>query len=129
MYGRTTGVNPNISTYGQTVSTIKQVSLVDLLSCAFLTNSILQMVFWRFDKSGAVTDYEAWLPTLQPYIDIVRGGPQNSSSQAATIGQLCTAAQQLCTGANQQYDSTECCVASLSRKPFGSWDEIWGDSA
>ena len=72
--------------------------------------------------------YDAWLPTLQQYTDLLYGTKPNPTVDAAVIGQLCGNTQALCTGANQQYDSLQDCVGSLSKKPYGSWDEVWGDN-
>jgi hypothetical protein len=41
---------------------------------------------------------------------------------------LCPEIQKACTGANQQYDSEADCTAKLGEKPFGSFDEAWGDN-
>jgi hypothetical protein len=41
---------------------------------------------------------------------------------------LCPVIQQRCTGSNQQYVSVDDCIAQLSLKPFGNYDEVWGDN-
>lgn len=86
------------------------------------------MAFWRFDDEGAVLHYDAWLPDLALYTDKLYGVDPNPSSKALVIDGLCTQAQSVCTGANQQYNSTAGCVASMTAKPYGSWDEVWGDN-
>ncbi|MCJ1477014.1 hypothetical protein MMC13_005685 [Lambiella insularis] len=110
VYGTTTGVNPNASTYGQIVTTIKQVA------------------FWRFDDEGAVLYYDAWLPNLNDYTTLLYGAAPYPQYEEAVIRNLCTEAQGLCTGSNTQYDDTDTCVSTLSAKPFGEWDELWGDN-
>ena len=113
VYGTTSGINPNASTYGQTITKIKQVA------------------FWRFDDKGAVIAYDAWLPSLQQYTDLLYGFSNgvNAQIEQTVIGQLCTSTQSLCQGPNQQYASVEDCQKQLSEKPFGNWDQAWSDTA
>lgn len=33
-----------------------------------------------------------------------------------------------CTGANKQWDSVDQCVATLTQKPMGTFDNLWGDN-
>ncbi|MCJ1243216.1 hypothetical protein MMC30_000413 [Trapelia coarctata] len=110
VYGKTTGVNPNASSYGQHITTIKQI------------------VFWRFDDAGSVIYYDAWIPNLKTYTRLQFGVASSPAVNAASIEQLCARAQTVCTGANQQYDSATSCIKTLSAKPFGDWDEVWGDN-
>ncbi|MCJ1351393.1 MAG: hypothetical protein MMC33_001377 [Icmadophila ericetorum] len=110
VYGATTGVNPNATTYGQQITTIKQIA------------------FWRFDDTGAVTNYDAWLPNLSQYTQLLYGVAISPAGEAANIQQPCTDAQQLCTGNNTQYSSVGDCIATLTSKPYGDWDEAWGDN-
>ena len=89
--------NANLSTNGQYLSTLKQVA------------------FWRFDDTGAVTSYDAWIPNLADW-DFLAEGQQNITNpyaQAATIEGLCPIIQQRCVGADQQY--TEYVFLSSSR--------------
>ena len=86
------------------------------------------MAFWRFDNAGAVLNYDAWLPNLNDYTRLLYGIAPSPPANAAQIQTLCERAQQLCTGSNTQYSSAACCVKELSRKPFGEWDELWGDN-
>lgn len=48
--------------------------------------------------------------------------------QAAAAQGLCPVIQQRCTGKDQQYSSVEDCAAQLGAKPFGNFDEAWGDN-
>ncbi|THV03491.1 hypothetical protein K435DRAFT_791698 [Dendrothele bispora CBS 962.96] len=48
--------------------------------------------------------------------------------QGAIATALCPGIQDRCTGANQQFNTTETCIAELSQKPFGTFDEAWGDN-
>ena len=63
------------------------------------------MAFWRFDDTGAVVSYDAWIPNLALW-DFLAEGQLNETNpyvQAATIEAICPLIQQRCTGANQQY--------------------------
>ena len=93
-----------------------------------LIDTIKQIAFWRFDDSGAVLYYDAWIPNLSDYTTLLYGTPLIPAFQTEAIEELCTSAQVLCTGNNMQYNSTEACVSTLSAKPFGNWDEVWGDN-
>ncbi|MCJ1306696.1 hypothetical protein MMC25_000339 [Agyrium rufum] len=111
VWGITTGVNPNFTaTYGKQTTTIKQYA------------------FWRFDDSGAVLNYDAYLPNLNPYTTALYGTGPTPQFQQATIQQICTNTQALCTGANTQYSSVGDCQGQLNAKPYGEWDEAWGDN-
>ncbi|MCJ1318139.1 hypothetical protein MMC15_003466 [Xylographa vitiligo] len=111
VYGTTTGVNPDVpETYGKYISTIKQVA------------------FWRFDDQGAVLYYDAWFSNLNDYTTLLYGTAPNPTYNSAIIEALCTEAEELCTGNNTQYTSKENCVSTLSAKPYGEWDEVWGDN-
>jgi len=95
-----------------------------------LINSInLQVAFWKFDDCGAVLKYDAWIPNLNDWI-VAGLGLQISNPQidSESIDQLCYGTQQRCTGANTQWDSTDQCVETLSQKPYGNYDEAWGDN-
>ncbi|KAJ8072314.1 hypothetical protein PM082_015873 [Marasmius tenuissimus] len=41
---------------------------------------------------------------------------------------LCPTIQKNCQGTNQQYTDQADCVAQLTQKPFGTFDEVWGDN-
>jgi len=88
-----------------------------------------KVAFWKFDESGAVAKYDAWIPNLN---DWIAGGLgiDNTSPQVAaqSIQRLCGTTQQQCTGANTQWSSIEECITTLSRRPFGNFDEAWGDN-
>jgi hypothetical protein len=57
-------------------------------------------------------------------------GIEISNPQVAeqSIEQLCGGTQQRCTGANTQWNSVEECIQDLSQKPYGNYDEAWGDN-
>src|SRR5215471_4498824 len=98
----------------------KIISLT-ILSC--------QIAFWKFDGQGAVLKYDAWLTNLNAWIEASTGVPiSNPRAQAGTIQQLCTVTQQRCTGLNRQWSSIDQCVSALSPKPYGNYDEAWGDN-
>jgi hypothetical protein len=94
-----------------------------------LTVLPFQVAFWKFDRDGAVLQYDAWVPNLNAWIEASTGIPINNPQRdAGTIEQLCAVTQQRCTGANTQWTSVDQCVGALSQKPFGNYDEAWGDN-
>ncbi|KAI0031128.1 hypothetical protein K488DRAFT_52754 [Vararia minispora EC-137] len=101
-----------------------------LLSPNAPTASLKQVAFWRFDDAGLVTHYDAWIPTLQLWVSATSGINYADPlvQEGLVAQQLCPQIQQRCTGANEQYPDVETCVADLSQKPFGSFDEAWGDN-
>ena len=72
--------------------------------------------------------YDAYLPSLGAYTALLYGTPATPLFQAATIEQICSSTQQLCTGKNQQFPTKEACVKTLSAKTFGTFDAAWGDN-
>ena len=111
VYGSTTGVVPNATTFGKEIAKIKQVA------------------FWRFDETGAVQYYDAWLPSLQSYTNLLYGRTTvNETVDAQVIKQLCSNTQAICKGPNQQYSSLDDCQTQLKSKPYGDWDASWGDN-
>ncbi|KAA6414115.1 MAG: hypothetical protein FRX48_02477 [Lasallia pustulata] len=89
--------------------------------------TLKQVAFWKFDREGAVLYYDAWIPNLAPY-NAIQTTTLTPQVEAGEIEQLCGAVQQECVGGNTQYNSTADCVRTLSGKPFGDWDEVWGDN-
>jgi len=88
-----------------------------------------QVSFWKFDKDGAVLKYDTWIPNLNAWIEASTGIPiSNPQLEAGTLQQLCAVTQQRCTGSNTQWTSVDQCVSTLSQKPFGNYDEAWGDN-
>ncbi|XMA15213.1 hypothetical protein WAI453_008004 [Rhynchosporium graminicola] len=88
-----------------------------------------QVAFWRFDSSGAVLQYNAWLPELAMWTKLAIGvDTSNSFVQTAVRSTLCTQIQENCSGPNLQYNSTAGCNAIMATKEFGSYDEVWGDN-
>ncbi|ROW13347.1 hypothetical protein VPNG_05460 [Cytospora leucostoma] len=89
-----------------------------------------QVAFWRFSASGAVLNYEAWIPTLELWNRLITGQDnQDPVVQKAQISRaLCPAIQQNCAGHNQQYTNVDDCIEQLSKKTFGNFDELWGDN-
>ncbi|KAL8683453.1 MAG: hypothetical protein Q9186_000608 [Xanthomendoza sp. 1 TL-2023] len=115
VYFRTTVHNPNATNDGQYLTTVKQIA------------------FWEFDKRGAVIKYDAWIPSLRLFANIVAGRgstvePLPPAAQAAAIQGVCGTVQSLCKGNNTQYDSLDDCAKTLTAKPFGDGDNIWSDS-
>lgn len=102
---------------------MREGSDLDGLNLARLMNSV-QVAFWKFDHTGAVLEYEAWVDTIRLYASI----SNVQLTDAEAIQQLCGITQQLCTGPNTQYSSVEDCIGVLSRKPFGDADNLWADN-
>jgi hypothetical protein len=48
--------------------------------------------------------------------------------QTATIQNVCTRAQAVCTGANTQYASITDCISQLTAKPYGTFADAWSDT-
>ncbi|THV03489.1 hypothetical protein K435DRAFT_638668, partial [Dendrothele bispora CBS 962.96] len=94
------------------------------------TTALKQIAFWRFDEQGQVMEYDAWIPNLQAWSSIATGVDYtNVNIQKGAIAfVLCPRIQDRCTGPNQQFNTTETCIAELSQKPFGTFDEAWGDN-
>ena len=88
------------------------------------------MAFWRFDKNGAVLNYDAWIPNLNNWTALESGVDTANvvAAQLPTIKGLCGTIQERCVGPNTQYDSLATCVSTLSKKPYGNLDEAWGDN-
>jgi hypothetical protein len=111
VWGDTVGVNKSVTaTYGKKITTIKQVA------------------FWRFDDDGSVIAYDAYLPSLALYTQLLYGTPVTTKYKTTVINTLCGQVDKLCTGENVQYNGTAECVKDLSSKDFGSWDEVFGDN-
>ena len=109
--------NPNSTDNGKYLTTLKQIA------------------FWEFDRHGAVTKYDAWIPNIRLYTSItsrgITGGtvaPPSPAQEAAAITSLCSTTQKLCYGDNTQYSSVSNCIDTLNSKPFGDEDNIWSDS-
>ncbi|KJX94040.1 hypothetical protein TI39_contig4223g00007 [Zymoseptoria brevis] len=93
------------------------------------TSTLAQVAFWRFDENGAVMYYHAWIPQLQLWIEAATGIDfKNVVIQKAVSTVLCPQIQDRCKGKDQQYTNVATCAAFLNLKPFGSFDEVWGDN-
>lgn len=87
------------------------------------------MAFWKFDEQGAVLKYDAWLPNLNAWTAAALGIEiNNAQANMANIIQICTVTQARCTGSSTQWDTIDQCVSVLSTKPYGNYDEAWGDN-
>jgi hypothetical protein len=103
----------------------------------FITK-LKEIAFWRFDSDGRIIAYDAWIPNLQnfvgkitdPSIQVYTGGAYapNATDMIITEAQICQLQAQFCTAGNQVYTSVDECMATLMSKPFGSYDEGWGDN-
>lgn len=73
--------------------------------------------------------YQAFIPTLQAWSKAALGIDFDDFFTAkSTALRICPVIQQRCQGANQQYANVVDRVAELEGKPFGSFDEAWGDN-
>lgn len=91
--------------------------------------ALKQIAFWKFDKAGAVLKYDAWIPNLNTWVESTTfASVTDTTFQARSIEAICANTQQRCTGSNTQWTSAAECVASLSKKPYGHYDEAWGDN-
>lgn len=96
-------------------------------------SSLKQVAFWRFDESGAVLYYDAYIPNLKAFTNTIGGLPRTDSvlpvmSQQQEIQYLlCPSIQSACTGPNQQYTDVADCVSVLNTKDYGDFGEAWGD--
>ncbi|KAF7309266.1 Secreted protein [Mycena indigotica] len=102
----------------------------------FLT-TLKQTAFWNFDSTGAVQRYDAFIPNLDPLASLTHGFGDNvdagvglfsPAGMAKLIGAVCEAQAQTCVGPDQVYSDANDCIATLSAKPFGRFDEAWGDN-
>ncbi|KAK4163294.1 hypothetical protein QBC43DRAFT_66533 [Cladorrhinum sp. PSN259] len=88
-----------------------------------------QVAFWKFDEEGAVLKYDAWIPNLNSWLEATTGAHiSDRNFQMYSIQEICAATQMRCTGGNTQWNSIGECVAVLSKKKYGSYDEAWGDN-
>ncbi|KAI9766011.1 MAG: hypothetical protein M1840_007018 [Geoglossum simile] len=111
VYLETARVNPGHPNNGEKLATLKQVA------------------FWRFDDCGAVVKYDAWIPNLNAWIESSVGVPiSNPDLQGNTTRGICKSTQRFCVGENTQWKDEEECVTKLSGKPYGTYDEAWGDN-
>lgn len=92
-------------------------------------STLSQIAFFHFNEKGAIDRYQAWIPNLQAWTKATTGiGFDSMQVQEAATEQLCPQIQKTCTGDNQQFSSIDDCSAQLSAKPFGNFDEAWGDN-
>lgn len=111
VYLYTSVVNPGCADHGTPLPPLKQVA------------------FWRFDKHGAVLKYDAWIPNLNSWVQSTSPAPLTDPQfQLQNIQQVCAVTQMRCTGANAQWDSIDQCVVTLLQRPYGNYDEAWGDN-
>lgn len=89
-----------------------------------------QVAFWNFDEDGAVLKYDAWIPNLNQWVLATNNVASitDLEFQGQSIASICTVAQERCTGANAQYSSVDECISVLSGRPYGDYDEVWGDN-
>lgn len=114
VYLDTTIVHPGSADDGQHVSTLKQVA------------------FWRFDDSGAVLHYDAWIPNLALWttklFGVNLGDGQVVNNLLAVLTNLCEQIQARCTKGNQQYLDIATCTLQLQLLTrFGTFGEVWGN--
>ncbi|MCJ1403608.1 hypothetical protein MMC11_006831 [Xylographa trunciseda] len=90
--------------------------------------TLKQVANWHFDDDGLVLKYDAWIPNLSNWTVIGLAADLSILAvQDVYINTICNEAQLRCVGANTQYSSVAQCISVLSAKPFGTFDEAWGD--
>lgn len=97
-----------------------------------------EIAFWRFDDSGLISAYDAWIPNLNDFVEkinnpsvgIYAGGNfvPSEAEQLGTIENICQLESIFCTGGNSQYSNITDCIGTLRAKPYGTFDETWGDN-
>ncbi|KAL1838032.1 hypothetical protein VTJ49DRAFT_3126 [Mycothermus thermophilus] len=88
-----------------------------------------QVAFWRFDKTGAVIKYDAWIPNLNSWVEATTAAyVADPQFRAGSIQQICKTTMDRCHGPNAQWSSFDECVEGLSNKRYGTYDEAWGDN-
>jgi hypothetical protein len=124
--------NSSSADNGRPLAPLKEVS--DNQSSAYARDHPIkcfafQVAFWKFDECGAVLKYDAWIPNLNDWIVAGLGiSISNPQVDMQSIQQLCATTQQRCTGSNTQWSSIDECISTLSQKPYGNYDETWGDN-
>ncbi|KAL0571008.1 hypothetical protein V5O48_010955 [Marasmius crinis-equi] len=121
---------PNVATSVVYLRTGKVDPATGQLVPGAKTYPLKQIAFWRFNDQGLVDKYDAWIPNIQPWISastgVDYGNPLVQAAVPATA--LCPTIQQNCQGSNQQFANQLDCIAQLTFKPFGTFDEVWGDN-
>ncbi|KAJ7476686.1 hypothetical protein FB451DRAFT_1087339 [Mycena latifolia] len=112
------------STVYLTVSTLN----ADGSAGAYIS-TLKQIAFWHFDATGAVLQYDAWIPSLDLFSVLAHGFDTSSpAGMNTTIQAVCGQQAQTCIGDNMVYSSADDCFQTLASKPFGRLDEAWGDN-
>lgn len=120
-------VNPGAPDDGTALAPLKQVSTT--AASPDVSDPPVQVAFWKFDHRGAVLKYDAWIPNLNAWVEASMGvDVTNPEFQAGSIEGLCDLTQVRCNGTNTQWSSVDQCVSTLSQKPYGNYDEAWGDN-
>jgi len=89
-----------------------------------------QTGFWRFNAAGEVINYDLDLIQLNDFTSqLTSSNYSNPVQQAISIAGLCQQTQERCTGANKQYNSIPECIQDITAKPFGTFDNVWSDTA
>ncbi|KAF7198261.1 Bifonsecin B biosynthesis cluster protein A [Pseudocercospora fuligena] len=92
-------------------------------------STLSQVAFWQFDPYGQVERYHAWIPNLEAWVYAQTGFDFSSYLLEKAVPLfLCPQIQERCTGSNQQYLDVLTCTLELDLKPFGSFDEAYGDT-
>jgi hypothetical protein len=100
--------------------------------------TLKETAFWRFGPDGKVIAYEAMIPNLNNFVGkttsplgtVFRGGSfvPTEKQKEVIYENLCQAHNLLCTKGFAQWPSKEACKAALAKKPFGTFDAVWGDN-
>ncbi|KAF2206449.1 hypothetical protein CERZMDRAFT_29069, partial [Cercospora zeae-maydis SCOH1-5] len=120
---------PNIAASVVYLRTAKYDTKTNTIDHSHPVSTLAQVAFWQFDSYGRVERYHAWIPNVEAWIQAGTGVDFTSLVfQKFVPIVLCPGIQQRCTGPNQQYADVATCILELELKPFGSFDEVWGDN-
>ncbi|QDS71543.1 hypothetical protein FKW77_005418 [Venturia effusa] len=97
-----------------------------------------ETAFWKFGPDGKITAYEASIPNLNNFVGkttsplgtIFKGGSfvPTTGQKDVIYDNLCGAHDLLCKDGFAQWFSKDECIAELKKKPFGTFDAVWGDN-
>nr|AQA29300.1 hypothetical protein 7 [Fulvia fulva] len=105
------------------------VDMLGNLNESLPTTTLSQVSFWHFNDKGEVDKYQSWIPNLQAWTKASSGiDYTNKQVQDAVAGGLCPVIQQRCQGKDLQFKDEQDCTKQLGAKPFGNFDEAWGDN-
>lgn len=144
VYGKTMGVNASVpATYQKRVSTIKQVAFWQFDD----DGAVLKFDAWIptlqqwWNATHDVANYPVDEALVRTQLCQATQAMVSSSLPGAIVKRCISSFYftgrerkradsflKQCTGANKQWDSVDQCVTSLTQKPMGTFDNLWGDN-